>query len=100
MKISIKFTHWGFFHGLPVWIAYEGDGMFPLPIIPFTGWWISFVVPVVHAARQWVLSLFDIDSPERDCWAIERVRELKRPRVRVFDWSEEACREYQSGGDK
>lgn len=97
MKIEITFTHWGFFYGLPVYFAIRNDGMFPMPIIPLTGWWISYVVPVIQSAREFMIVLLDIDTPERGHFTIERARKLKRPRVRAFDWDEDVVRDYLNG---
>lgn len=99
MRIEVTFTHRGFFYGCPVLLALRGEGFFPIPLIPLTGWWLTYVAPVIQAIRNTVIHWLDIDTPERDLFAIERVRELRRPRVRAFDWPEETVRDYLAEGD-
>jgi hypothetical protein len=95
MKIEVTFTHRGFFYGLPVLISFRGDdGFFPVPLIPLTGWCLTYVVPAIQRMRNMMIHLGGSDTPERDHFVLHGLRPLKRPRVRVFDWPEEAVREF------
>lgn len=97
MKIDIEFTHWGFFYGLPVYLNYEGEGMFPLPIIPLTGWWITYMIPVIQFLQEGAIALFyGGDHPSQGGFMVYS-RTLKKPLVKTFDWTEEECRNFKSG---
>ena len=95
MKIEVTFTHRGVFYGLPVLISFRGDeGFFPVPLIPFTGWCLTYGVPAIQRMRNALIHVRGVDTPERDHFVLRGLRQLKRPRVRVFDWPEDAVREF------
>lgn len=97
MKIDIEFTHRGWFYGCPVYLAFEGEGVFPIPIVPLTGWWITHIATVIQAIQSVVAGAMGIDSECNGGFIVERTRELRRPFVRTFDWPEEAVRAYRGG---
>jgi hypothetical protein len=94
MKIDVEFTHWGFFYGLPAYLNFEGDGIFPLPIIPLTGWWLSLMVPVIQYLQEAAVALFYEDHPASGGFFVYR-RPLRCPFTKTFDWPEDACRDFR-----
>lgn len=91
MKVDVKFTHRGFFHGCPIYISFDRatESFTPLEMIPFTGWWVEYVAPAIQWARSWLVGVLDIDSEERDSFTLHRVRKLKKPFTKTFDWPEQ-----------
>jgi hypothetical protein len=89
MKVTIRFRHWGFFYGLPIYVGtVDGEpyGMVPLPVIPGTAWWISYIAPAIQRLQAYICGTFGIDSDANGHFLIDRMRPLRKPFDRVQDW--------------